>query len=554
MTRAADLLLKALSESEIKYIFGLPGSTEAPLLDALIANPEIHYVLSLHESIVIGMADGYARATGKPAIANLHTTVGTGNGLTGLFNAWKDHSPVVTIATHKHSRILGRDGFCVGPDLAEWAAPVTKWSWQGIHADQITNEIFRAIKVSGTAPYGPTYLCYPEDILGLEVEPSSTELQKPVMITEDTWPSPDQIDSIALRLARSVNPVIIAGDEISSTNSAELLAQLANMLSIPVFQESRRSALNWNISTGDPAYAGEYSPKNPLVRDSDCILALGCRLSVEFSPVSTPDVPPSAFLIHVHRDPWEVGKLYPPQLPVVASVRPVLKLLIALLENREVEWNNDNLQKRKLNWPPRSITPDSDSSSLDSKSKLTPEDLAKALSHYAPEDSVIVDEAIRSSPALLEHFPLRPGCYFHSSGGGLGWGLPAALGIQMAWPDRCVIAALGDGSLLFAIQALWTAVRESLPVKIVVFNNSKYLAVKAGMVEYDHLAMKTQIFPGVDLTNPLIDLVSVAKGFGVASRKAETPEQLDEILKWGFSYDGPVLIDVVVDDSPLGKG
>ena len=553
MKKGADLLLESLNACGVNYIFGLPGSTEAPLLDALIGHPEIHYILALHESIVIGMADGFARATGKPAVANLHTTVGTGNGLTGLFNAWKDSSPVVTIATHKHSRILSRDGFCVGPDLAEWARPVTKWSWQGIHADQVSNEVFRAMKVAGTAPCAPVFLCYPEDLLGAEVDEAAIGLQRPVTIEEDAWAAPSQIHSIAQLLASSRRPVIIAGDEVSATGSTSLVSRLAKLLAIPVFQESRRSALTWNVAKDDPGYAGEYFSKNPLVQEADVILALGCRLSVEFSPVSSPDVPPSAKLIHVHRDPWEVGKLYPPEIAVAASVRPLLEALLELLENNKLDWHTAAQREREQLWPV--MTPGGSTEQHDHTStSLTPEDLARALARHAPGNAVIVDEAIRSSQAILEHYPLHPGAYFHSSGGGLGWGLPAALGIQLAWPDRTVIAAIGDGSLLFAIQALWTAVRENLPVKVVVPNNAKYLAVKAGMVEYNQVAVATQQFPGVDLTNPAIDLVALAQGFGVPGKHVKTGSDLDEALQWAFRHPGPVLVDVTVSDAPLRRG
>lgn len=541
-------MLESLRASGIKYIFGLPGSTEAPLLDALLNYPDIHYVLALHESIVVGMADGYARATGKPAVANLHTTVGTGNGLTGLFNAWKDHSPVITIATHKHSRILSRDGFCVGPDLAEWARPVTKWSWQGIHPDQVPNEVYRAIKVAGTAPYAPVYLCYPEDLLGQEVDPVLVADQQPITIDQDAWPSDSQVELIAHQLAEAKTPIIIAGDEVSSTGCSDLVSKLADILAAPVFQESRRSAVAWNIAKDDPAYAGEYNPNAQLVQSADCILALGCRLSVEFSPVSSPDIPPTAKLIHVHRDHWEVGKLYPPEIAIVASVKPLLEKLLALLTGRTIG-SEIGEARRRTAWPIPKPTINGQPATED---PITPVELAKALAQCAPRDAVIVDEAIRSSQALLANYPLRPGNYFHSSGGGLGWGLPAALGIQLAWPDRPVVGVIGDGSLLFAVQAFWTAARENLPVKVIVPNNSKYLAVKAGMVEYDNHAVARDEFPGVDLTNPTIDLAAVVGGFGVPGRRVEKASELIEALDWAFTRPGPVLVDVAVTDAPLG--
>lgn len=537
--RAAHALLQALQACGVDRIFGLPGSTEAPLLDALLDVPEMHYVLGLHESIVVGMADGYARATGRPAIANLHTTVGTGNGLTALFNAWKDGSPVVAIATHKHSEILSRDGFCVGPDLAQWARPVTKWAWQGIHPHQVAAEVMRAYKVAGAAPAAPVYLCYPEDLLGQPV-PESTVPQWDTTYEDEAWPAPSVVERLAQILTGAQHPIMIAGDEVSRTGATDLVAALAERLQIPLFQESRRSAVQWNVATTHPCYGGEYRAQNPRVQAADVILAWGCRLSVEFSPVKVPDVPPGAQLIHVHRDNWEVGKNYPPVLGVVASVRATAIALGEWLDRHAGAWNPIAAEL------PAPATPTANLSG--SHGLVTPAALAQALARIAPPQTAVVDEAIRSSPALLAHFPLRPGLYFHSSGGGLGWGLPAALGIQMAWPQRPVLAVIGDGSLLFAIQALWTAVHEQLPVKIVVPNNRKYLAVKAGLVEYDHQAVASNRFPGVDLTPPDIDFVAVAAGFGVSGRQVTRPEELEGHLAWAFDTPGPVLVDVLIEE------
>ena len=219
--RSAAALIETLQRNGIFHIFGLPGSTEAPLLDALLDYPEMHYVLALHEGIVVGMADGFARASGRPAVANLHTTVGVGNGLTALFNAWKDNSPVVTIATHKHSEILGRDGFCVGPDLPEWARPVTKWAWQGVIADQIPQEVGRALKIAQSTPSGPVFLAYPEDMLGTEI--TGGDIRENGQISEGFAPSADQMSAITKKLSNARSPICIAGDEVSATGAAALV-------------------------------------------------------------------------------------------------------------------------------------------------------------------------------------------------------------------------------------------------------------------------------------------------------------------------------------------
>ncbi len=537
--RSAAALIETLQRNGIFKIFGLPGSTEAPLLDALLDYPETHYVLGLHESVVVGMADGYARATGHPSVVNLHTTVGLGNGLTGLFNAWKDGTPILAIATHKHSRILGRDAFCVGPNLVEWASPVTKWGWEGLHADQIPEEVARAVKIAGSIPTSPVFLSYPEDLLGEEIAwaPDPGEISQ---IIDSGWPSPEQVEVIAQMLSVAQRPVCIAGDEISRTGCADTLMNFAELWDIPVLQESRRSSISWNVPSNHRYFAGEYISSHPLVQSADVILALGPRLSMEFSPVRIPDVPPTARLIHVHRNSFEVGKLYPPAIGLVANVAPLLNALCESADRyKEVRklhsWPREGFQYKKM--PPEV-----------SLGSCTAHGLAAALARIAPSDTVIVDESIRSSPALLARYPLRPGNYFHTSGGGLGWGLPAALGIQMAWPKRPVMAYVGDGSLMFSIQALWTAVRENLPIKVVVPNNRKFLAVKAGLIAYQGNAVKSSNFLAVDLTHPTLDLVSLASGFGVPGQSVSDPDKLEPALKWAFTHPGPALVDVRIDE------
>ncbi len=544
--RSAAALIETLQRNGIFHIFGLPGSTEAPLLDALLDYPEMHYVLALHEGIVVGMADGFARASGRPAVANLHTTVGVGNGLTALFNAWKDNSPVVTIATHKHSEILGRDGFCVGPDLPEWARPVTKWAWQGVKADQIPQEVGRALKIAQNTPSGPVFLAYPEDMLGMEI--TGNDIRENGQISEGFAPSMDQMSAITKKLLNARSPICIAGDEVSATGAAVLVERFSELWNIPVLQESRRSAVTWNVATNFKNYAGEYSSNHPLVKDADVIFALGPRLSVEFSPVKQPDVPANAELIHIHRNPSEVGKLYQPSIGLVASVAAVLEELC------RGSWETQNNYVYQ-NWRTAhngAAGGTGANHAMDSSALCNIGLLSRALARIAPSETAVVDESIRSSPALLANYPLRPGNYFHTSGGGLGWGLPVALGVQLAWPERPVLAYIGDGSLMFTVQALWTAARENLPVKIVVPNNRKYLAVKAGLVAYKGQAVEKGRFMGVDLTPPNIDIVSLAGGFGVEGRIVQSQSELDPALEWAFSHDGPALVDVLVEED-LGE-
>ncbi|MGC8487620.1 MAG: thiamine pyrophosphate-binding protein [Clostridia bacterium] len=537
--RAASALLNTLAAHGIDRMFGLPGTTEAPLLDALLHGPAIHYVLGLHESAVVAMADGYARARGGPAVANLHTTVGTGNALTGLFNALRDGSPVLALATHKHSQILTRDGFCVGPDLAEWARPVTKWAMTGTRPDQVGEQVARGLKVATADPAGPVFLAYPEDVLGSEISgDGGVGPPSPTLVA--ARPPDAAVAEVARAIFAAKRPVIIAGDEVSRTRAWDVLEAVAERCRIPVFQEQGRSAVFWNISTKSPVYAGVYRSGDPRVAGADLILALGPRLSVEFQPVDHPDVPPGARLIHVHRDPWELGKLYPAAMALRASAAEFLHALSGWLDEHPQGWKPFPPLERRVRG--REV--------WEVAGRPTVAAVLAALAEAAPPHPVLVDEAVRSSPTVIDLSPLEPEGYFHSSGGGLGWGIPCAMGIKLAWPDRPVVAVVGDGSLYFGIQALWTAARERIGVKILVLNNEKYLAVEAGLNTYRGGVHPEQGYLGVDLTDPAPDPGHIAAGFGVPAQRVERGDDLRRALTWAFNRDGPALVDVRVADDP----
>jgi benzoylformate decarboxylase len=345
---------------------------------------------------------------------------------------------------------------------------------------------------------------------------------------------------VARAIFEAKRPVIIAGDEVSRTRAWGLLAALAERCRIPVFQEQGRSAVFWNMATTSPAYAGVYRSRDPRVAGADLILAVGPRLAVEFQPVDRPDVPPGARLIHVHRDPWELGKLYPAAIALRASAAEFLQALSGWLDQHPRDWQP---------FPPVA-SPIRGHEVGEIAGRPTVAAVVAALAETAPPHPVLVDEAVRSSPTVIDLYPLEPEGYFHSSGGGLGWGIPCAMGIKLAWPERPVVAVVGDGSLYFGIQALWTAARERIGVKILVLNNEKYLAVEAGLNTYRGGIHPEQGYLGVDLTNPAPDPVQIAAGFGVPAQRVEHGDDLRRALTWAFNHDGPALVDVRVADDP----
>ena len=270
-----EAFINVLEAMGVEYLFGVPGSTEAAVLDAFADNGgrRLRYILSLNENVAVGMADGYARASGKIGVANVHTSVGTFIGMANLYNAWRDRSAVVLTAGNKDSRLLTRDGFCVIPDLPATVAQMTKHTWQSQHVDQITYDMYKCVKIAQTPPPGPVYLSIPEDLLRKEV--SNTTLIQHGGATVDVVPPSDHVERAFEALIQAKEPIIVAGREVARSGAMTDLCDLVSALNIPVLHEPRQSAGVMCFPNGHPLYFGMYDPSSPLVQRADVIAVFG---------------------------------------------------------------------------------------------------------------------------------------------------------------------------------------------------------------------------------------------------------------------------------------
>ncbi|MDR7481148.1 MAG: thiamine pyrophosphate-binding protein [Armatimonadota bacterium] len=551
--RAADLLVEVLRARGVRYVFGLPGTTEAALLDALREAAEVRYVLTLQEGVAVAMAHGYALATGHPAVANLHTTVGTLAGLSLLYDAWRDRVPVVVLATHKHSRILGRGGFTTLPDTTALARPLVKWAHQTLTADQVAEDAERAFQQAAAPPPGPAYLLVPEDLLA-SLAPGPPPVPSPVPLP--ARPHRDAVVAARTRLLAADRPVLLAGSTLARPDAVDALADLVRRLTLPMLWEPWRALTAVPYPADDPYFVGTYDAGHPAVQQADLVLALGASLFVEFAPPRAPEVPPHADLIHVHAEAGELGRLYRPALAVRAD--PAL-FVRDLLEDPlvAVPHGGDHRATQRAAWIARlrRLRDEQRAARLRTEWHGTPlsaHRVGAEMARVLPGDAVIVEEAVRSSPAFLDGFPLRPGQLFRTAGGALGWGVPAALGVQLARPHHAVVAVVGDGSLHFTPQALWTGARERLPVVVVVLNNRKYLAVEAGVQRLRGAGETPAGTPGFDLSG--VDHGTVARGYGALAAAVEHADQLGDVLAEALARARaearPCVVDVPVRDEP----
>jgi benzoylformate decarboxylase len=556
----AEFFVDVLARAGVDTLFGLPGSTEASLLEALRSRTDLRYVLGLHEGPVVSMADGYARVTGKPGVACLHTTVGTLNGASQIYNAFQDSSPVVVTAGHKDTIVLSESGFCSHPHLPEAVRPFTKWAHQTLSTAELGSDLWRALHVAMTAPAGPAYLALPEDLLR---GPVPTDAPVPPVGNAALWGTaatvPDEASctAAAAALASARWPVLVIGSQARGC-VAELRA-LADTLTAPLLCTDFSDLAELPFPTADHRYLGLYGEDPAVLEGCDLVVAVGARIFYPFSAARHPRLPPGARLVHIHPDPGQVGRLVPTEIGITATPTTALRALHGRLLRALSADGPDGVASaaaeraarlaglRAARDAARSAEQDSAGQGTGDAQPTPVDRVAAELNRVLPADVIIVDEAVRSSTRLLRQLNLADGQrLLRSSGGALGWGLPAAVGARIGQPGRPVLALLGDGSYHFSVQAIWTAVQQQASLVAVVLDNGGYLAVKRAIEGYLGVAHDPRLHPGTLL--PAIDHVGVARGYGATGVTVEHPGDIAGAVKDALDAGGVQVVAIKVGE------
>lgn len=536
-TTGAHAFLATLKANHVEVLFGLPGSTEAPLLEALREDGGIRYVLTLHETIAVAMADGYARAGERVGVAGLHTSVGTMNGLSQLYNAARDNSPVVVTAGHKDTGVLASDGFCALPDLPGLARGFVKHAWQSLTADAVAADVRRAINVAAATPPGPTYLAIPEDVQAgaITAQPFDAHAYAAAPFAHlERRPDARAVADAVRVLLDARRPILVLGS--SAAPHAAAARELADVLELPVFAIERTQLNELPYPVSDPRYLGQYGEQRALVAEADCVAVIGARAFFAFSSEGAATLPGGAKLIHAAADPAQIGWSTVPYTGLAGDTGPVLEDLaaataaagglpaqrraerIARLEELRTQYRAANAADRKRH---DELAKDAGAVSLTA--------LTDALGATLPRGTLVFDEAVSSSRPLLRHTAFPEGSrVLRTNGGALGWAVPAAVGAKIACPGRAVVAVVGDGSFNFAPQALWTAARENAPVVTIVVDNSGYLAVKLAIERHLGVAEAPEQHPGTELA--ALDNVAVARGYGADAQRIDDPAKLEPAI------------------------
>lgn len=541
----------------ITHMFGNPGTVEQGFLDALSDYPDVEYILALQEAVVVGIADGYARATRKPTIVQLHSGVGLGNGIGMMYQAKRGHAPLVVIAGESGVRYDAMEAQ-MWADLVDMAAPVVKWSTRVVDPGSLLRVLRRAMKEAATPPMGPVFVSLPMDVLDA---PNDEEIVPTSFLEYRSAPPATEIDRAAKHLAGATRPMIIAGDGVAASAAQPELTRLAELWGAEVW------GADWsevNMDHTHPQFKGMLGHmfgdhSKGIVSPADAVLICGTYVFPEVFPELSGMFGPGVPVVHIDLDAHEIAKNFPVTMGFVADPKPALAALADAIEGMLDDGQRSAAASRaeamgREKADALQAGRERDRSFHDAL-PLHASMFAQELAKHLPPDAIVFDEALTTSPELTRYLtPTQPGTYFLTRGGSLGVGIPGAIGIKLANPDKTVIGFTGDGGSMYTIQALWTAAKYGVAAKFVVCNNHSYELLKLNIEEYwDEREIPEHDFPmGFSLTEPDIKFADLAQSLGVAAVRVETPEQIGPAIEQALNHDGPFLIDLVIANQVKG--
>lgn len=538
----------------IDHMFGNPGTVEQGFLDALAAYPQLKYILTLQESVAVLTADGYARATQRPTLVQLHSSPGIGNAVGALYQAKRGHSPLVVIGGDAGLRYMNMEAQMYG-DLVAMMEPVTKWSTMVLEPANLLRVIRRAIKVAATPPMGPVYVCLPADVLDA---PSVGEVRPTLIPSTRVAPSPEAVREMAQALAAAHRPVLFVGDGVAYSGAQAELERVAELLGAEVWEADSGEV---NMRYDHPLYQGMTGhmfgfASKPVMQKGDANLIVGTYVLPEVFPDLGDIFAANARVIHIDLNAYEIGKNHRVDIGVVADPKLTLAALADALESLQdataravAATRSEEIGKAKADKHAAAVL--ADSAARDATPLKMTRFMEGLVAQLPPADEVIIfDEGLTASPAITRYWqPQRTGQYFLTRGGSLGIGIPGAIGAKVANPDKTVIGFTGDGGSMYTIQALWTAARHNIAAKFVVCNNASYRLLQLNIDQYwKEQGVEKHDYPlSFDLSYPPLRFVDIARGMGVMGARVEAAGDVDAAIRQMLDHPGPFLLDVVLE-------
>jgi benzoylformate decarboxylase len=513
--------LSLLRSFGIRKVFGNPGSTELPFLSDW--PDDIDYVLGLQEASVIGMADGYAQATRNAGFVNLHSAAGVGNALGNIFTAYRNQTPLVITAGQQARSLLPLQPFLYAERASEFPRPYVKFSVEPARAEDVPAAIARAYHVAMQPPCGPTFVSVPIDDWTHQ-----TQTIEARTVSREFGPDASAMRALAMALSASKRPALVVGPGVDRAQAADLMVRLAEKARASVWVSP--FSARCSFPERHPQFAGflQASPAqlSDALRGHDLVVVIGAPVFT-FHVEGHASIFDGATTIFQITDDADAAAVSPVGTSIIATIKPALTMLLDLLP-----------ETKRAMPAGRAVPP------IPSAADPVPvEFLLHTLSSAMPDDATLVEEAPSHRPAMQMFMPMRGQDSFYTmASGGLGYGLPAAVGVALGRPDIRTVCLIGDGSAMYSIQALWTAAQRKLLLTVVVINNAGYGAMRSFSQ-----VMQVRNVPGLDL--PGIDFVKIAQGLGCDAVRVAKSSELAPALKRGLAHDGVSLIDVMVDSA-----
>ena len=546
-----QVFMETLVAEGVRYVFGNPGTTELPLIESLQDYPDISYIMALHEAIAVSMADAYAQTSGHVAVANLHVGPGLGNGLGSVYNAWEGQTPLVVTAGQQDNRMRLREPL-LGHDLVAMAAPLVKWSVQVESADEMALVMNRAFKTARETPSGPVFVSLPINVMEQQTGVAPIA---PSVIHDRTPPNPGGVEQAVKMLSAAKSPTIIYGDKVGRSGGLDVLVALAECTGATVFAEVLPSQVSF--PTQHPQFRGRIAQDHRMIRKSlgetDLVVLVGGEFFEEIWFAAESPFPDDAGVIQMDPAPANIarnlrvdcGLVSDPKLGLLA-ISDALQAAVDDAYRGDAGLRSQRLQERKAReWDEQMAKARANPGNQPMAVATLMAELKEAL----PGDVTISGEPISAGIDMLRTLSFEnTGDYLAARGGGIGQGLPGAIGLKLAAPDRPAMCLSGDGSSLYTIQTLWSAAHHNIPVVFLIINNRAYRILKVNMNRYRaDASLADRGYQHLDLSEPYVDFVSIAKGFGVPAIRVEAAEDVGPAVKKAFASGEPWLIDVVVD-------
>ncbi|HYC82878.1 MAG TPA: benzoylformate decarboxylase [Solirubrobacterales bacterium] len=525
MPTVREATFELFRERGMTTVFGNPGSTELPMLRDFPS--DFRYVLGLQEAVVVGMADGFAQAAGRTTVVNLHTAPGVGNAMGAIFNAQANHSPLLITAGQQARAQITLQANLTNRDATRMPHPLVKWSYEPPRAEDVPLALAHGAHLAGLAPRGPVFVSLPMDDWEVELDEGDARAAIARQVTGRAVADPQVVEALAARLDAAANPVLVAGPDVDASGGWDAAVALAERQRLPVWASPATGGVRLGFPESHPNFRGVLPPAIGPVAQTleghDLILVAGSSVFPYYPHIPGPLLPGNAELVAITSDPDEAVRA-PMGEAIVADVGLTLAALLAAVPESSRP----------------ALEPNPGPTELPATDPINASTVHSALAEVLPEDAIVVLESPSSTLALRNQLRLsRPGSYYFSAGGGLGFGLPASVGVQLAQPDRPVVCVLGEGSAQYGITALWSAVAYRAPVTFLVLQNEEYAILK-WFAEVEGVAGA----PGLDL--PKLDVAAVAEGYGVYAHRAADRDSVSAALQSALASSSPELVEIPV--------